>query len=340
MKKEKRPKQKVQKQKRPKRDTLAIIKTETRAKVLRIILYILLGFIFIRGAVTLVRASPESELVTAQKSFLQNVDNNTSKQVLVSSFAEGFIKNYCTYKKKDEAAYKLRLEPYTGAELAADITGGIKLVDDADAVYTQTLYLEKISESQYNVTVMADVLYTKYPTATASTLPTGEIIPPEALNSFVQKQTIYYKVPVYFNENHCMIEDYPIITVQPAPSAYTKNNITLSEVTDGRKAEIKTLANDFTKALFEESQNKINYYLADVQSTNNFEALQTTMKYMGIQDILVYEAAPDKYLAVVTIKTADINGSVFQQRFTLSIVKKDRYLIDALMLRTHNLGGI
>lgn len=114
-KKEKQPKKKEKKQKlkreqpSPKPDKLAKIKTASNLNALRVLLWLIIGFIFLRGVFNIVAATPAEELREQQSQFLAKLDTDSAKQLQVSSFAEAFVKSYCTYEHGKKDDYELRL---------------------------------------------------------------------------------------------------------------------------------------------------------------------------------------------------------------------------------------
>lgn len=352
-KKEKQPKKKEKKQKlsreqtSQKPDKLAKIKTDSNLNAIRVLLWIILGFIFLRGVFNIVAATPAEELQEQQTQFLAKLDTDSAKQLQVSSFAEAFAQSYCTYERGKKDDYELRLTNYAEKDVVSDIVRGNTFVDEAAATFVKALDCKQISNTQFDVTVAVDIMYTLYPTPTSgntvsfedSTSGTVEGLldgSNYSINPFVQSQRLYYKIPVYFKEGRCAIEAPPIATAAPTVAAVQKNEVSsqLVSITDNQqKSEVNQLVNDFVRSLFEESQSKINYFLADTKA--DIRGLNTSLKLESVSEIQLLQDTNGEIFANVVIKVSDVNGSIFTQKFSLDIIKKDRYLIQSISLRPY-----
>lgn len=351
-KKEKQPKKKEKKQKLKKEpsskpDKLAKIKTTSNLNALRVLLWLIIGFIFLRGVFNIVAATPAEELQEQQSQFLAKLDTDSAKQLQVSSFAEAFVQSYCTYEygKKDD--YELRLTSYAENSIVSDIVKGNAFVDEASATFVKALDCRQISDTQFDITVAVDVMYTLYPTPTSGNTVHFEDSTSGAaegaldgsnygINPFVQSQRLYYKIPVYFKDGRCAVEAAPVAAAAPLVAQVQKSESAsqLTSITDNQqKSEVNQLVNDFVRSIFEESQSKINYFLADTKT--DIRGLNTSLKLESISEIQLLQDASGEIFANVVIKVSDVNGSSFTQRFSLKIIKKDRYLVQSISLRPY-----
>lgn len=313
-------------------------------------MYICLGFIMLKGIVGLVKSTPMEAIQAQQEQFLSDMNNDSAKNMQVAAFAESFIKSYSTYETGKENEYKKSLETYATDETVKQITSNFKIVDEAMVKYVKAVDIESINDNQFDVTVEADIIYTKYPKANeiSSIVPPAnsengetQISSPPAsqgisLNPFVQTKTVYYIVPVFFKDGRCAIEGSPFITAPPGQAQKERETIGgMPKASSELLPAIEQLITDFTKSIFTDGQSKINYYLDDPNNNYKFRAFGSSVTLLNVSSIDVYDAGAGTgvYYANVAVEVQDANGSKFVQTFFLEIIKKDRYLIKDIGLR-------
>lgn len=343
--KEEKPKKVEQpkKEKQEKTPNPPQIRDMRRLKALRVVLYIgllgLLGF----GILSIIRGDgiPElkAELESTEISMRESISIHTEAQ----AFAQNFVREYLTYEGRQTEGYKKRLEQYCPVQLASDIAENIMLRDAADAVYTLAIDTAEYGKNQYDITVRADVLYTKYQTAQSmvttseAAASTSKEIPLDVIKS----STIYLIVPVWSDgEGGFAVEDMPMVTAPPNVVDYSRQAFSGTSAADGDKAAAQQMLNDFFGALYTEPQNKIDYYLAEDANKARFTQLNSDLKFVKIENLLLYQATvPSEYTGIVTIKIVDTNGTDMRQRFNIQLVKKEKFYAKDINLRTYNLKG-
>lgn len=311
----------------------ATIQKDNKKKLVVIILWCMLGFIFFRGIIASIQANPEQEMQQQILQFTQNYQAESAKITEVSAFAQNFMKEYSTYAKGREDDYKKRLSAYTDSKLLEELVSGVHFASEADAVYCQTISVKQYGKNQYDVLVLVDVLYQKYFTPT----PQNSGQQPVMAEDLTEKKTLYYNIPVCVGGGKYIIEDLPVTVARPDNLAYTRAGQAGTTVSEGEKVVITQTVTDFLKTLYEEPQSKINYYLADGVEQEKFKALDTSLSFVKVDDVTSYQQANGTFLAMTTIKVKDSNGSEFTQRFNIVLAKTDKYYIQDLNLRTYNL---
>lgn len=320
-----------------------------KLKTLRIVLYVVLIGVFSMGVLSIVRGDGTAEIKADMKSLAASMQGNISLHTEAQAFAQNFVKDYLTYENRQAEGYRKRLEQYCSPRLASEIAENIVLKDAADVVYVQAVDTAEYGANQYDITVMAEVLYTKYqdaqsyvPSAAVATTEGATTTPattPEVPLDVMKKSTIYLIVPVWSDgQGGYTVEDMPMLTAPPKAAEYKRQEYSGTPADETDKVAAQQMLNDFFGALYTETQNKIDYYLAEGADKERFAGLNNSMTYEKIENLYLYKSSSaNEYTGIVSIKIADVNGTELKQRFNVQLVKKDKFYAKDINLRTYNL---
>lgn len=253
------------------------------------------------------------------------------------AFAQDFIKTYLTYKSREVDDYRKRLEQYCMPKLAGDITENLLLRETAEAVYVQAFNISEYGPGQYDISVMAEVAYTKQPEPTRDIV-TGTLV---AAPAVTEKKVLYFIVPLYSDGyGGYVVEDIPRVAAPPKAISYNYQDYTGTYADEADKAAAQQMLNDFFRTLYSDPQNKIDYYLAENADKSKFKELllNGSMDFVRIESLLLYKTAvADEFMGLVSIKISDTNGTEIRQRFNILLQKRDKFYAKDINLRTYNL---
>ena len=335
----KKSRQKVMKPKEP-RPPKPPKRWNTNLRTMAVLRGILIGGVILLvglGVWNVIKGDRTPQLRAEMKETEQALQTKVVLQSEAKAFAQDFINHYVTYEGQQRDDYRRRLERYCGARLAADITENLSLRESAAADYVQALHLTEYSKNQYDITVMAEVAYTKRAEATRA-VDSGNTASPAVTTT---KKTLYFIVPLYSDGNgKYIIEDIPRLTAPPEIANYNRQEHSGEHAADIDKNSAQHMLNDFLKTWYAEAQNKIDYYLAEDADKTKFQELllHGSMDFVMIESLALYKTAlSNEYLAIVTIKTNDMNGTEIRQRFNILLQKRDKFYAKDINLRTYNL---
>lgn len=302
-----------------------ILKKNMFMKIMRIILWIILIFVFIRGVISIVRPDSYKTAINTIKEFKNNFKQIKNSEEELFAFSQNFVYEYTTYEVNKEVDYINRVKQYAIEHL---FSRELKLLKNAKCLYARTYRLEEYAENRYNMYVLAKVEYTEKKTAENNT-------------TFIDIKTIQdrtFKVPVFKDKNGYVIDNLPIFVNDTikldkhSPKQYSGKELLKSEA-EGIK---KSLGN-FFKSYYEEEQSIIDYYLSANADKNKFQGLNKQVLYKEITNLKVYQLDERKYLALVSLLVID-NETLLQQDFNIILVSKDsRYYIEDIDTRITNL---
>lgn len=323
--------EKPEKKKRGKRDKSDqyIMRKNTGMKVLRILFWIILVFIFIRGIVSICRPDKADVVSQMISEFKANYSNFTNQNEEVMSFAQNFAKEYLTYSPRGQDDYKKRLKPY----VASSILSGNDINDfaaAAEAVYVQAYKMEDYSSTQKDVYVLAEVEYT-----------IRQLAEDQTYTTITSRNQLVLKVPVYCEDGAYIVENLPLIVSDGINlEKYIVEEYYGTTLDDGKTAAVETSVANFLEAYFEQDESVINYYLAASADKEAFSGLHGRFAFLGIDTIKSYQDAGGDIICLVDFKVQDAENDVkMLQRINLTIQESGgKYYIKSMNTRTGNLN--
>ncbi len=333
-KKEKRKpsKEKRGKEQRPKTEEY-ILKKNIGMRIGRIVLWVILIFIFFKGIISIFHKEEGLDEIQAYISnFKTEFASYKDENEEVMSFAENFAKEYLTYQVNESDDYYQRIGMYASKKVCnnseiSDFKGS------AECIYINAYRKEAYSEYQYDVYVYAIVEYTNQVLADD-----GQTYYPE-----VVKANCVLIVPVVTNNNTYIIEDLPVFTADSnryedyVPVEYS-GSILSDEAT---VAIIETSLVNFLTAYYGAEQSVIDYYLSSSADKNKFQGLSGRYEFNSLDSISCYSNADGTIVAIVKFYVQDPNNGVLLFQELNILLSEDsasgRYYILDMNTKTVNL---
>lgn len=333
-KKKKLKKPKPEKPKKPKTEEY-VLKKNTGMKVLRIVLWVMLIFIFVKGIISIFQKEDGIDEVNAIISnFRQEFASVKDENEELLSFAQNFGREYLTYRVGEKDDYVKRIREYASSV----VYNNSSLVDfkaNAVCTYINAYRKEEYAAGQYDVYVYAIVEYEKQVLNEDGQTYTTEI---------TQAETTMI-VPVYAAAGRYIVEDIPVYVEDSVliDSAYAQAGYSGgTAVTDAAKVEtIQTSITNFLTSYYEAEQSVIDYYLASTADRSKFAGLNGRYSFEHMDSIRCYQNADGSILAVACFVIKDtVNEAQLYQEFNV-LLKEDqasgRYYILDMNTRTKNL---
>ena len=320
--------QKTQKVKKAQREYT--MRKNTGMKILRIILWVMLVFIFLRGIVSIFRPDTKDEVTAMITDFKENYNQFTNQNSELMSFAQNFTKEYLTYTARGETEYKNRLKPY----VSSGLLNSTKINDcsaDAEAVYVEAYKIEAYSDCQADVYVLADLEYS------------NRILEDDGQTYTTQitKDQVILSVPVYYKNGKYIVEDVPLMVTDTVKmDDYTAEVYSGTSLSDEIQKEVSLSVDNFLKAYCEQDESVIDYYLGSKADKTKFIGLHGRFSYLGIDNIHCYQETGADMVCLVEFRIQDeINGVKMLQKINLSISKSGgKFYINNINTRTGNLN--
>lgn len=294
------------------------IKSATPHSVLRILLWILIAFLILRGVASLFgKTTSESIGITVQQKLTANKKQDQIKTE-AAAFAEGFSEEYMTYKGNDTEEYQERLSKYLSSYASAlepSISGNC----DVQAIRATAIKCSFYSTNQVNVDVRVKVKYSQ------------------------STKDIFLRVPVIENGGKYTIEDLPMVIPAQEIAALDVNNYSGTAATDNETSEIKKMLQNFLQTYCRGNDTELNYFMSD--SSTKIKGLKGSFNFKSIDDVKVfYMKDKNSYLVLCSYTITDINSNQdFKQDIHVHVTKQDgRYYvkdIDTRSIDLNNEGG-
>lgn len=301
-------------------------------RILRIALWSMLVFIFIKGVAACMKKDSAQQAQSLISNFRQEFADYKDDNEEIMGFAQNFIWEYTTYDKKADD-YALRIKPYVSKDIYNRAGELMNFSDKATALYAKAYRKESYTEKQQDVYVIADILYEH----TEVIEKNGE----KQENITQNRKTVTFKVPVYAEKGKYVVEGLPIIVNDSmALQNYSVPVYSGKAITDSRVNAIKEAVINFLEAYYGQDQNVIEYYLAKGAEKTKFKGLSGAYSFEKIENISCYEEAGG-IRCIVEFKVSDEeNAGKLMQAFNLFIVQDgDKYYIKDLETKTGHLAN-
>lgn len=284
-------------------------KKDTGKKALSIILWGVLGFVFIRGAVSSLQPNPLDEMQRRTDLFIEEQTAQTNLALEIESFAQNFAKEYLTYQVGRREDYAKRVKPYVSSHVSISENQNFK--GNATATYLQAYKLQQYDKNQYDVYVMADIEYSGTPLATNETVPAQ-----------LERENTYLKIPVrVLDRGKYIVEDYPAFVAAPDANDYTATQFNARDVDKTVNAQIEQILKNFFAAYYQGNQTQIDVFLAVNADKAAFKGLDGRYRFKEIRSLRSFAdpANPSRMLSLVELIIEDRNGQQLTQRFNVLV---------------------
>lgn len=297
-------------------------------KILMYIFWGMLIYIFLRGVRSSLLPDSKEEVNSIIQDFKVELRQYKETDYEIMSYAQNFVKEYLTYEKNQKIDHKNRLLKYVTNNFFTN-----DLVDysgNAEVTYVQAYRKEEYGKNQFNVYVLADVLYSMQRLSEDNT----------TVQTDSQKESLVLKVPIYALEGNYVVEDIPVfVSDHNHLENYYVDMLRENELTDSTmKKEIEGSISNFFKAYYEQEQEVVNYYLSKRALKDKFLGLQGRFLFQKVEAISVFNRG-EELICLVRIKISDsVNQASFTQQFNLSLEKEnDKYYVIDMDTKITNL---
>jgi len=271
-------------------------------QVIRVVVYVMLVFFFIRGVVAVFVPS-----VTINESLELPVITSDSAQ----SQAEAFAKAYYSFDPTKKEAYNTTLRNFIGQGLVADNAG--MLVDQIDASYLVRSTLPWRATQTSDMTADIDVRVEV------------ERIPEEGPTEVFYRML---RVPMGLQNGQFYVNDYP--TVLPEELSNTGEILAYPDLSEADKAikdQVKLALDDFFRSYSTDPASKLKYFMADGKELRGYEG---ALSFEEIKDFRVFLPTDVTQTTIVedvkvftTSSWQDDQGIVQLQHHTFDLNYKD-----------------
>lgn len=308
---EKKKKSKFKRVEKEKDNDIYVMKKNTGIRILRIVFWLLIGFIFFRGVYQIVKPQKEDRLQAMIDNFRQEQQMIGDSPDEVMTFAEDFVKEYLTYHKSGERDFKDRIKPYVSKRIYG-LSGIYTFRNEAKATYVNA-YRRTAEDGQYNIYVNAEVMYDK-----------GE--------EGMEYAGCTLKVPVIVSDvGYCVIGLPLFVEDNRLDDTYALSESVLGTEIDNKL--VFSSVENFLMAYYEQDQAMINYLLATDANKEDFIGINQRYTFTKIESLRAFKKDNETDIrCILKIRILDtVNGEEIYQEFNMTLVEKDeKYYIKTM----------
>jgi hypothetical protein len=302
-------------------------KNNTGLKVLRGVLWVMIGFVFLRGVISSLRPDPISDMQRQTAAFISEQRESRNLDFEIGSFAQNFAREYLTYESGRLDDYISRIAPYVSGHVT--FLGIQNFRHTATASYVNAYRIEQYGSDQYDVYVMAIIDYiVNHHTE-------------DGVTTRIEQESTYMKVPIrVLGQGRYIVEDHPVFIAAPDRSDHEPIRFTGPEVDRAINTEIEIILSNFLAVYYQENQTRINYFLAPEAIKEDFRGLEGRYKFGRLNNVRSFQDPLDRnrFLSLVEITLEDRNGQQLIQRFNVLLRRQGvRYYIVEMDTKTVDL---
>ena len=297
-------------------ERLMKIKTTGLRKVGKVILWILVCFLLVKGVIGILDNKSQDKMLQSINDYTTAAEQREAARAGAASFAEKFVYAYYSFDGSSNSDYSDRVQKYLANALAFQKPVGSGI---ATQVLSAKAFKITFSEkSKMDVDVLAKVRYT------------GD----NASGSAISDKDLNLRVPVAYKDGKYAVDAMPMLIPEDeaANISRSEGNITGSEVDQKEEREIKQVLESFFKTYYEGTDQEVAYYVSDHSKIKH--SLQGTFTFEGVKRIEAY-LLPDseKYVVDAVISIND-NGQGIEQEMYLYLTKgENKYFIEEISTR-------
>ena len=295
-------------------------------KIARMILWVMLAFVFLRGVVAIFRGGMNDSAEELEQYRQENEAARTRIEQLLP-FAEDFARDYLTYSPGGEQDYQQRMNAYATKNLFSGVRVGNAT---AEAVSATAYRHEAYSETQEDVWVRLTVRYT----IKNRNPETGESVETQEF----RETTL--KVPVACTDSGFVVEDFPaFVTDERKAQDYKAESYSGASADRATQDAVKTALEGFFRAYYAENQGVIQYYLTPDADVSDFLGLNGRVTFQRVSECRVYiPEGTGTLLAIVSVEVTDANGLTVPQRFHMELLRQDgQFHVRNMNVRSKNI---
>lgn len=288
------------------------VKTTNRMRVLRIILWCILAFIFIRGLITCLRPNKLTQLDKMISDFKTEFYNTQDTDYELLAFARNFITEYLTYDVDGKESFMNRIRPYVSDNIS-HIEEIYDFKNTCETSHVEAYKIEKVSASQADVFVKAKIKYT-----IQEENKDGEIV-----NTSIKVKDTMLRVPVHIGKGY-IVEDLPVyISDSMLDKNYKTDGIEGEEI---NAAPYTEAVQNFLKAYYGADQSVLDYFVSTKADSTKFRCLGGMFDFSTLDNIAAYKRH-NEILCTVSYKIIDsINHTALTQQMNITLVNSGKRL--------------
>ncbi len=281
-----------------------VMKTTRKMLILRVVLWVAIGFIFLRGVISCIRPNKASELNQIIDQFKTEYYGTKDTNYETLGFAENFCMEYLTYDK-DKEQFGKRISPYFSKKVNIEEIYDFNNICEATDVHAYKI--DEISKNQVDVYVHCQVMYTFQDTKT--------------------RKEVILKVPVYVGESGYIIEDIPMYINDSMYDGQYEADVTF----DGGKSidpePYETTITSFLTAYYNSDQNAVNYILSADADARKFRCLGNLYSFTKLDNLQTFDISHGKILCLVSFKITDTSsGAIILQNINVTLTDDGKRL--------------
>jgi hypothetical protein len=338
---EKQPKEKPEIQK-PEKDKLYKSRKKAPMLFLRVLLWGMLGFIFLRGVITSLRPDTAGEALRVISDFRAEFSGYKELDSELLGFAEGFAFDYLKFTAGEEADYRERLLRYAARTFTDTMYIRFTAGTEAQPLYVRAYRKEIYSPTQFDVYVIAEVLYTWSENIEVER--TDENRAGIETHYYSEPERITLRIPVAFNNNRYIVEGFPaFVSDEIKLNEYTLTAFSGREVSREKRDDVFEFVSNFFTAYYSERQSVIDNYLAPDAERHRFIGLGGQLEFIKLEGTsnVYYPNQNDRtpLIASIVLTVRDKVGNTITQNFMVTLIERDgRYYVRQLDVRINNVN--
>ena len=297
-------------------ERLMQITTTGLRKVGKVLLWVLVCFLLLKGALGILDNKSQDELVKTIDGYKTAAEQRDAARSGAAAFAENFVYEYYSFDGHTNSEYADKLSRYLAKSM--DIAKPVGSGTATEVLSAKTVKISFASEDRLDVDVSTKVRYT------------GDV---NSSGGAISDKDLNIRVPVAYKDGKYAVDAMPIfIPNEDAADIEGAEGYGGTEVSQNEEKEIKQVLESFLKTYYEGSDQEVSYYVSDKSKIDH--GLSGAFTFNGVKRISAYYLkGSNEYLVDAAVSVID-GGQEIEQDMYIYLTKGDsKYFINEITTR-------
>ena len=289
------------------------IKTTGLRKVGKVLLWVLVGFLLLKGALGILDNKSQGELTKTIDDYRTAAEQRETARSGAAAFAANFIYEYYTFDGQANSDYADRARKYLAGSLELQKPAGSGIA--TEVLSANAVKISFASENRMDVDVSVKVRYTSL------------------TDGAIQSKNLKIRVPVGYKDGRYAVDAFPMfIPDEDAADIMQAEGYSGTEVSQAEKEEIKKVLESFLKTYYEGNDQEVSYYVSDRSKIEH--GLNGAVTFSKLNTISAYYLAESKEYLVNATLTVNDSGEEIRQSMYLYLTKGEKkYYVNKISTR-------
>lgn len=297
-------------------ERLMTIKTTGLRRVGKVLLWVLVSFLLIKGVVSILDNRDQDEILRTIDEYRSAAEQREVARAGAAAFAENFVFEYYSFDGQLNNDYAARIGRYLASTVNISRPMGTNTA--TEVLSAKTTKISFVDEDRMGIDVSAKVRYTAIGNITGGA---------------IEDKDLNLHVPVAYKDGKYAVDAAPIfIPQEDAADVEGAQAYSGTEVSQAEKQELRKVLESFLVTYYEGNDQEVSYYISKDSPIKH--GLNGSFAFGGVKRMSAYNLEQQGKYLVDTAVTVSDNGQEIEQHLYIYLSKEgDKIYIDEITAR-------